>query len=160
MKTLSMLQPWATLAILGFKQWETRSRNIGIPLGLLLIHASARVDNKLGFEVYSKFQHQFPVQAKRLPAWKEMVRGAIIGLVDVKTTMSGNLIRPGPLSEMEALLGNYNTATYFARFCDPHPVENPVPAKGHLGIWDFPLIGIDFEPCPPDRNLNKEIRKA
>lgn len=142
MNTLSMLQPWATLAILGCKQWETRSRNIGIPLGLLLIHASARVDNGRGYEIYCTFHNHFPEEAKALPPWPEMTRGAIIGLVDVKCTMAGTLIKPGPLSEMEKLLGNYDTAEYFAKFEDPHALPKPVPAKGRLGVWQFHYPGL------------------
>lgn len=132
-----MLQPWATLAVRGLKKWETRSRNIGIPLGPLLIHASARVDNKLGFEIYCKFHNQFPEHAKALSAWKEMVRGKIIGIVEVTSTMSGSWIKPGPLSEMEKLLGNYDTSVHFARFENPHESPTPINAKGRLGIWQF-----------------------
>lgn len=131
-----MLQPWATLAVRGFKQWETRSRNIGIPLGELFIHASAGVDSK-GHGIYLRFGDQFPEQAKTLPAWKEMTRGAIIGFVYVRSTMSSDWLKPEPLSEMEKLLGNYDTATHFAKFDRPYELERPVAAKGKLGIWQW-----------------------
>lgn len=46
MKVISLLQPWASLVILGHKKIETRSWNTKYR-GDLLIHASKRWDNNL-----------------------------------------------------------------------------------------------------------------
>lgn len=46
MKVISLLQPWATLAVIGQKKIETRSWSTKYR-GPLLIHASKRWDNNL-----------------------------------------------------------------------------------------------------------------
>ncbi len=72
MKTLSLLQPWATLVITGAKKLETRAWSTAYR-GPLLIHASK---GKAG-EIFV----DEPAFKKYIPAFKQLPFGFIIGTV-------------------------------------------------------------------------------
>ncbi len=78
MKTLSLLQPWATLVVMGIKQIETRSWSTAYR-GPLLIHASKGKAGEI-------FAQDAPFK-KYIPNFKQLPFGYIIGkvtLTDVK----------------------------------------------------------------------------
>jgi hypothetical protein len=83
MKVLSLLQPWATLVVLGVKQIETGSWSTA-HRGPLLTHASK---GKAG-EVFS----QEPLFKKYIPDFKQLPFGYIIGrvtLTDINKNQDG-----------------------------------------------------------------------
>ncbi len=66
MKTLSLLQPWATLVVMGVKQIETRSWRTDYR-GPLLIHASKGKAGEI-FAQDAPFKKYIP-NFKQLPFW-------------------------------------------------------------------------------------------
>src|SRR4029079_15712213 len=72
MKVLSLLQPWATLVVMGVKQIETRSWSTA-HRGPLLIHASKGKAGEI-------FAHEPPFK-KYIPSFKQLPFGYIIGKV-------------------------------------------------------------------------------
>ncbi len=69
MKALSLLQPWATLVVIGVKQIETRSWSTAYR-GPLLIHASKGKAGKI-------FAHEPPFK-KYIPDFKQLLFGFIM----------------------------------------------------------------------------------
>jgi len=115
---LSVRQPWASAVVLGFKNIENRSWTT-THRGLLLIHASVRTDP--GW----RDTPQAPLIRQIHPPslWRH-VHGLIIGtvqLVDIVT--SSDSPWAAPAAKYHWLLG------------DAAVLDDPVAARGHLGLW-------------------------
>jgi hypothetical protein len=139
MKAISLLQPWATLMVIGAKKVETRSWNTKYR-GPLLIHASK------GFppdcrNICSTYPFRLFV-----PDWEALPRGAIIGIVNLKGTgpterfkaaeWEGQLNIPNIVQELA--FGDYGRGRYGLYCEDAVKFDTPIPYKGALSIWDFP----------------------
>jgi len=132
LKALSLLQPWASLAVMGHKTIETRSWTTSYR-GTLLIHAST---GKGGAAIAS-----LPAIQIHIPDFKSLPFGAIIGevnLKDIVRMMDLDL----PLEILERLsleeraFGPLQGARFGWIFQDPVIYDPPIPAKGSLGLWD------------------------
>ena len=131
---LTLLQPWASFVIWGLKTWETRSRNIGIPIGTLLIHSSKRVD-KVGERVYAEVIYKLSSEhPNRIwPAYEKLTRGAVLGSVVVRSTLNG--FQPANLTDLEKMVGDFSPGRYFANLESPKAFDQPIPASGQRGMW-------------------------
>ncbi len=133
MTALSLLQPWATLVVIGAKKIETRSWSTPYR-GRLLIHASL---GKAG----SFFTNE-PLFSKYIPDFKELPFGAIIGEVILTTILR---VEDFDLSDSdmnrltleEKAFGDYSNGRYGWLFEDAIEYEKPIPARGHLRLWHF-----------------------
>ncbi len=130
-RCLTLLQPWASFVMWGLKTWETRSRNIGIPLETILIHASKRIDEP-GRVVYERVRSQFTDRRNLWPSYESLTRGAILGHVDVRS--KGNLV-PAKLSDLEKLVGDFTEGRWFAQLETPVEWARAIPCSGQRGIW-------------------------
>lgn len=151
MKVLSLLQPWASLVVLGHKRIETRPRNTSYR-GQLLIHASLGKKHWKNPDVDELFKDYYnlfaPVSALPL--------GAIIGSVNITDTCTTNLWLPGNPGEMPGLrittdtkrkflcldkqeyeMGDYSKGRWGYLLEDSLQFKEPIPAKGQLGIWNW-----------------------
>jgi hypothetical protein len=135
MKVLSLLQPWATLVVIGVKQVETRSWSTD-HRGELLIHAST---SKAGAMIALE-----PPFTKYIKEFKDLPVGAIIGqvtLTDVllieQQQLEGN--RLNQLTLEERAFGDYSEGRYAWLLSDPVQFDNPIPVKGSLRLWDFEM---------------------
>jgi activating signal cointegrator 1 len=133
MKVLSLLQPWATLVVMGVKKIETRSWSSS-HRGDLLIHAS--LGKKAGLIVKDD-----PFK-KYIPDFNELPFGAIIGKVIVediipvdRLMLSDSMINK--LSLEERAFGDYSKGRYAWILSEPEQFEKPISIKGSLGLWDF-----------------------
>ena len=150
MKVISILQPWASLVVLGHKKIETRSWQTK-HRGPLLIHASA-AKKPMSRSMMLDFQQEF--FDLQLPKYETLPFGAIIGSVKVmeilptetilkieenKYAISVNVIRhlTWQFSKMEETFGDYSPRRFGWRLKDPLRFEKPTPAKGKLSIWEF-----------------------
>jgi len=153
MKVISLLQPWASLVVIGAKKIETRSWNTKYR-GPLLIHASKRWDwelndivGKIGADAILRqagYHALAPVKGKpktNLPL------GAIIGKVNMDRTIPFNeqfQMETGKvLSNQELDFGDYSPGRYGWILSYPVKFNHPIPAKGSLSIWDFQFPGRD-----------------
>lgn len=146
-KVLSLLQPWASLVVTGRKKIETRSWDTK-HRGPLLIHASAKpfkpikgMEHLLAHMNESGFFEEVPY----------MPYGAIIGMVNVESTFSLNITLIGQrikiasdgeydyveVTNQEHAFGEYSDGRTGWLLNDPWMVDEPMPAKGHLGIWNW-----------------------
>lgn len=150
MKVISLLQPWATLVVIGAKQIETRSWNTKYR-GEILIHASAG-KNKRYRDIMSDFKQEF--FALQLPDYGSLPFGAVIGKVNLVETAPSNhfvsLFGDNPKtglsakldSEKELAFGDFSEGRYGWLLEDAVSFEeHQYPVKGSLGLWNFdPLI--------------------
>ena len=152
MKALSLWQPWASLVIIGAKQWETRSWSTPYR-GMLAIHAAKR------WTADEKEQCLEPGFREALRPFHatlgDIPRGAVLGIVRLVEIVSTNLIlfeserhhmKPHLekvtriFPEQEKQFGNYASNRYAWRLEVVERFANPVPAKGMQSIfeWDPP----------------------
>lgn len=133
MKTLSVIQPWATLICSGIKDVENRTW--APPMDAvgqkLLIHASSKsfspsVFLNLPFEWLSELTNA--IKYGWVPSPEEIPTGAIIGYVD--------LVGYAPLTN-SLWDGGEDCIKWI--FENAYVFDKPIPAKGKLGIYDTPM---------------------
>lgn len=128
MKALSLTQPWAEEVAAGFKQWETRSWSTNYR-GLIAIHAAK------GFPGYAKEFAAIERAIGRMP--ERATLGAIVAvarIVDVRRTEDVAL----ELSGLERHLGDYTPGRFAWHLMDVRRLDEPIPARGALGLWTTP----------------------
>jgi hypothetical protein len=128
LKVLSLLQPWASLVVLGHKTIETRSWTTAYR-GPLLIHAGMRTSGKAFAGL--------PTIAPLLPEFKELPFGAIIGEVMLREvlTLDTGLQHVAPEQTLEEQA--FAPGRYGFVFTDAHLFDEPIPARGKLGLWEW-----------------------
>ena len=133
MKAISLLQPWASLVVMGIKKIETRNWATK-HRGTILIHAS---QGKAG----SIFVAELPFK-KYIPDFKKLSFGAIIGeatIADVirieDLEMNDELINR--LTMEEKAFGDYSYGRYAWMLEDAVEFTTPIPARGTLSIWEY-----------------------
>lgn len=132
MKVLTLIQPWATLVILGEKKIETRSWKTNYR-GEIAIHAGKKVDKSVFEEPYYK-----DIFKKYNLTPDNIIRSAIIGtcsIIDVKRTEE--LV--GVISERERAFGNYCPDRFGWILDDIKPIQPIRNVKGMLGFWSFDI---------------------
>ena len=139
MKVLSMIQPWASLFVLGETQYETRTWRTNYR-GPLAIHTSKKVDrNSCSHPNIHNLLAKHGYTASTLPT------GVIIGTCIlkncIKVTENHNtwaLLEDGRIVEGNDLfLGDYRVGGYVWEVENMKLLEEFLPAKGQLGIWEY-----------------------
>jgi hypothetical protein len=134
-KVISLLQPWASLVILGHKKVETRSWQTPYR-GRLLIHASA---GKAG----RKFAEAEAI-SRYIPDFNTLPFGALIGEVELVDMIRFG--KPANPEEAEFLDGITLEEQAFGDFSAGRwgwvlewafAYEEVLPAKGKLGLWEW-----------------------
>ncbi len=131
---LSLTQPWSSaLFAVGqgkrVKTIETRSWRTNYR-GRLYIHA-AKGFPKAAKE-FATVEHTLGRVAQRLPF------ASIIGhidLTDIRRT--SELIASGDVNPIEKLYGDYGEGRYGWITTNPVLFDEPIPARGSLGLWKF-----------------------
>ncbi len=136
MKAISLLQPWASLVVMGLKTIETRSWATQ-HRGTILIHAS---QGKAG----SIFAQESWLAGK-LPTFNCLPFGAIIGSVTITavTDVSHTGLPEDLLARLtmeEKAFGDYTTGRFAWLLADAVQFVKPIPARGMLHIWDYKEI--------------------
>lgn len=124
MKALSIHQPWAWAILHAGKcvenrKWRTNHR------GPLIIHASKSRASYAAQDL-AVWRERYGVE---LPAWDELVTGAIVGVVEVIDCVPvGDLSTSSPWA--------------FGPWCwvleNPRAFQEPVPWKGQLSLYQVP----------------------
>lgn len=133
MKVLSLLQPWATLVVIGAKKIETRSWATQ-HRGELLIHASM---GKSGALLAAE-----PPFTKYISNFNELPFGAIIGQVWLEEVIQMERLflsgaRINQLTLEEKAFGDYSPKRYAWMLHNPIQFNSPIPAKGSLNLWEY-----------------------
>lgn len=137
MKALSLIQPYATLIILGYKQLETRSWQTS-HRGNLAIHASAGKPS-WARQVCETDLYIQRALAKHGLTFDTLPRGAVLGTVGVRGMLpiDKNLI--SHLSPLEFACGDYSMPGRFAwDLFAALPLTTPIACRGALSVWEVP----------------------
>lgn len=148
MKALTLTQPWATLVAIGAKQIETRSWNTTYR-GPLAIHAA-----KGGYNddlLLMKIEPFYSALTKAGIESRLQIRlGGIIATCELISTHKvdhmdwiegkrgwsrGNYFWEA--SEQEKAFGDYSIGRYMWFLANVKMLEEPVPVKGALGLWEW-----------------------
>jgi hypothetical protein len=133
LKALSLIQPWATLVVLGDKQVETRSWKTDYR-GRVAVHASknfpatARAFAFAGAAARPLARHDLDPH--------DLPRGAIIGTVEIVDVLPAHQVE-SDLTETELALGNFGPDRFAWILAYPRQIE-PIPYKGALGLFEVP----------------------
>lgn len=133
MKALSLLQPWATLVVLGVKKIETRSWRTPYR-GELLIHASL---GKTGAVLAGE-----PPFTKYILNFSSLPFGALVGKVILEDVLpvTGLFMSDAAINQLsleEKAFGDYTTGRYAWMLTDAIQFRQPVRVNGTLGLWEY-----------------------
>jgi hypothetical protein len=132
MKALTLTQPWATAILLRNKKIETRSWKTNYR-GRIAIHAAK------GFPKYARNFTKTEQAIGRLPQSIEKLSfGAIICLatiVDIRPTEDLYF----NITKLERTYGDYGHGRWGWILTNIRPLVEPIPCKGHLGLWEVPF---------------------
>jgi activating signal cointegrator 1 len=139
MKALSLMQPWATLVVIGAKRFETRSWQT-THRGLLLIHA-ARSWNATQQQLCTvePFLSALRLAGHDLP--DDLPRGAVLGCVDLLECLRVDqadqwLAANDAAYEREKSFGDYRPGRWAWRLANPRRFRTPVILGGKLGLFE------------------------
>ena len=136
MKCLTIRQPWATLIALGEKQIETRSWRTAYR-GELAIHAGMQVNKAIcRTEPYQSLLARYGYTADNLPTGKIIAVSRLADCCEV----TPELAKQGWPGCNEYVFGNYAEGRYAWKLEEVVPLAHPIPAKGRLGFWEYPVL--------------------
>ncbi len=127
MKALTLTQPWATAIATGVKAIETRSWRTHYR-GPLAIHAAK------GFPRKAREFATFEFTIGRIP--KRLALGAVIAVATLVDIVPAEEV-VYEISAIERLYGDYTAGRWAWKFADVHELDEPVPALGHPGLWNW-----------------------
>lgn len=160
MKALTVIQPWASLILLGAKRFETRSWKTA-HRGPLLIHASAQlppVAQALCYEepwksALAPLLKPYSPSAPNGDPW-DLPLGALLGIVEVVDCVATESLDFGQLplgadaiGPDEKAFGDYRPGRWAWQLRVLHRFAQPIPLPGHLGLWEAPNLLIPEGPC-------------
>lgn len=124
MKALSIKQPWASLIVYGYKNYEFRSWKTKYH-GPIYIHASATID-KEAMKVFQNYPIPFPTGCL-------LATAVIEDCLEVTTELEKTLIQKDP-----TVYGyTQGRARYAWELCAITRLEHPISMKGKLGLWNL-----------------------
>jgi predicted transcriptional regulator len=132
MKVLSLLQPWASLVVLGLKKIEIRSWRTS-HRGGLLIHAS--VEKRSRFINRNAFK-------KYVPHFYSLPFGAIVGSVMLDDIVAVEMLqlsdaRMNAHTLEEKAFGDYSKGRYAWLLSEPVEFKKPINIRGSLNLWEY-----------------------
>lgn len=142
MKTLTLIQPWATLIALGEKRIETRSWKTSYR-GPLLIHAGKKIDKVACEEYFIKGMLQKHGYASdNLPTGLIIAKCELIDCIEIDLGTDGrnhiaHLKNGLRVDNNEYCFGDYTPGRYAWILDNIEILKEPIPAKGKLSLWEF-----------------------
>ena len=129
MKVLTLRQPWASLIIENYKHYEFRSWKTNYR-GKIYIHAGSGIDKDI-LNRFNKLNINYPF-------------GAIIGEATLTDCVLVDKEFNKKLHDMDPLI--YFRTSYESKYAwkleNIIKYENPIPCKGHLGLWNAELLDV------------------
>jgi hypothetical protein len=135
MKAISLLQPWATLIMLGYKSYETRSWPTK-HRGPLAIAASAGTQ---GREACAPGSDLAQLLANHNLTFEDLPRGAILGVCQVESMHKMDETWDLVLGDVELACGDYTPGRWAWALSRVQAFDTPVPCKGALSLWQVPI---------------------
>ena len=150
MRAISLLQPWASLIMLGYKEYETRSWGT-THRGPLAIAASA---GKKGREACAPGTDLAILLANHNLTFDDLPRGAIVGVCQVDSMHKMDETWDLVLGEVELSCGDYTNGRTAWALSHVQAFATPIPCKGKLSLWEVPTeveaqFPLSSSPVPP-----------
>jgi len=141
MKVLTMIQPWATFLVLRVTQHETRTWKTGYR-GPLAIHAGLTVDKAACREQLVRSRLDLlGYSADTLPTGVILAACRIADCVRIVDNNGAFAVMEDgrTIGGIDAKIGGYIPGHYLWEIRNMSPLPEPIPAKGKLGLWEYPL---------------------
>lgn len=124
MKVLTIKEPWASLIIEGYKNYEFRSWKTSYR-GKILIHAGKRIET----EYLERFQ-EFSLHYEK---------GAIVGEAELTDCILVDEELNQKLYEMDPNVygANHHVKNYAWKLENVKKYQNPILISGKLGLWNY-----------------------
>lgn len=144
MKALTLTQPYATLVALGVKTQETRSWKTPYR-GQIAIHVAKSFPKKYQEKAGEHpFCYELSGRSITLDALKK-VRGSVIAIATLTDCLqvdeAGTSLQDGRISrfiaDSQRPWGDFSPGRWIWFLEDIRPLDEPVPAKEMLGLWDW-----------------------
>jgi hypothetical protein len=147
MRAVSLLQPWATLIALGYKQYETRSWSTKYR-GPLAIHASAGKSAAVR-ELCATDPIISAILKKHGLTYDALPRGVVLGITTIDEVWEvEKLLRIRRLNDTELACGDYSPNRYIWELGNFRKPDELPKCKGMLSLWEVPE-SVDFQlRCP------------
>jgi hypothetical protein len=142
MKVISIIQPWATLIAIGEKKFETRSWSTKYR-GELAIHASKKIDKAAcRREPFRSVLAQHGYTEANLPVGVILARCKLDDSLLVREDNGTSAIIgfSYEINGNEYSFGDYSKGRFAWELIDVKALDQPIPAKGQLGLWEYPQI--------------------
>lgn len=151
MKALSLWQPWASLIMLGEKEYETRSWYTSYR-GTLLIHASKRavlkeLDIALDCPYFQQALMPYRAESKLVEGMKPLLSpkrarevlpfGKLLGTVELIDCIPTEDARE-KITNKEYMFGNYGARRFAWKLGSPVAFDQPIDYAGEQGLFDVP----------------------
>ncbi|WP_404460069.1 2-oxoglutarate dehydrogenase E1 [Sutcliffiella horikoshii] len=142
MKVLSMIQPWASLFVLRENEFETRSWKTNYR-GPLAIHTSKKIDKAVCRHLAIR-----SLLGKHGYTEETLPTGMIIAVcrlenclkITEKNQTSAVLENGQIISGNDFFLGDFTVGGYAWEVQDMKILNERIPAKGQLGLWETDLL--------------------
>lgn len=136
MKTLSMMQPWAQLVVIGAKQFETRSWATTYR-GPLAIHASKTFTRETAKLVMLTEPFKTVLTEAGFPLLSLMPRGVIIAVCELVDVMATDVaLQFAKNVFLETAFGDFSRGRFAWKLENIRALPEPIPSKGTLGLWE------------------------
>jgi activating signal cointegrator 1 len=146
MKALTLTQPWATLVAIGAKRVETRSWSTSYR-GPLAIHAAKALPwswsefNPTREPAFAEALGDLaPLNNYGSPDLACLPRGVVVATCDLIDVVQIDAYLRVQLSEAELAFGDYSDGRLAWLLANVKQLDEPVPAKGRLGLWEWEPI--------------------
>ena len=139
MKVISLWQPYATLAVSGYKRFETRPfppPSALAPGERLAIAATKQIKTEQQIVVNAPRLQRYYSQIG-LPEWRTLVRGCIVGTVLLGEAFVITAEAIAKIDEQEYVFGDWRDGRWAWPLLDPIALATPIPMRGRQGIWNY-----------------------
>lgn len=137
-RCLTLHQPWASLIAYGFKTYETRG-HFTRQLEPLAIHA-ASVGTRKQLAFWDCLRADFKEVRAAMPfEFTELPFGAIVGVVNVISCCSTEMLDLAKMPWLELRVGDYSPGRYAWKLKLEGRLQRPFTTPGHQRFWYIDL---------------------
>lgn len=145
MRAITIRQPWASLLVLGYKQFETRSWKtsyrgpIAIHAGLMPVRrtlGALAAQGSEGRETVALIERLLEQHG----GVDHVPTGAIIGTANLERCNAVTVEFVAGLSMQEFNLGDFTPGRYAWEFSGMSQIMRPIPAIGSQGLWTWEVL--------------------